>query len=79
MFWKNGAGSAEFGDVTQRFRQCPRLPGMSFVEIEFFPRVMAMVLAEDDPDRWRQMRPDECEIAESALARMAAGAAAPFL
>jgi hypothetical protein len=35
--FRNGAGSAMCGSVTVYFTTCPRLPGMSFIEIEYMP------------------------------------------
>jgi hypothetical protein len=57
----------------------PRLPGMQFVEIEYFPRVSAKVLAPDNSDQWRPMRDDECEIADETLYRMRDQALQPML
>jgi hypothetical protein len=70
LWFRNGTGSATCGNVVLHFTACPRLPGMRFVEIEFMPRVKSRVLAEEDPEHWREMTDVECAIAESALQRM---------
>jgi hypothetical protein len=70
LFFRNGTGSAMCGNVTMHLTHCPRLPGMRFVEIEYVPRVKNRVLAEANPDSWRDMTEIECQIADSALERM---------
>jgi hypothetical protein len=84
--YRHGAGSMECKSadgvhtvVVTFYGHPPRLAGMRFVEIEYFPRVNARVLAADNPDQWRPMTDQECEIADEALYRMRDNALQPTL
>jgi hypothetical protein len=85
LTYRNGSGSAECSTddgmhtvVTMFIGKPPRLPGIQFVEIEYFPRVNARVLAHDNPDDWRPMTDHECAIADETLFRMRDNALRPM-
>ena len=74
LSFRNGQGSAQCGPATFYFSRGkpPRLPGMRFIEIEYFPKRKSRMLSEDDPDHWRDMSEVECLIADKVLFQMLA-------
>jgi hypothetical protein len=86
LWYRNGIGAASIGPVAPYighvelhfYGQPPRLPGMSFVEIEFMPRAKRCVLAESRPGEFREMTPAEVDVTTRALELLALSARMAF-